>query len=275
MMPGDIPDGVRLKTAAGWNQTAEDWRRFLDVSPDGCFAAEYNGSVVGTVTTISYGSEVSWIGMMLVDPAYRRRGIARRLMQRGLEWLGECETIKLDATPAGKKVYDTLGFRDEYGLSRMITGSVRIPTALSRGISSITRDDFSEIAVLDGVVFGADRMAILESLTRDNPGTALKYTCNGVIRGYCMGRPGTNFYQIGPIVAETAADAVNVTGAALQHLAGRPVVIDVPAAQQRFMQWLVHSGFTVERTFIRMYYGANNHPGCPEKVFAICGPELG
>lgn len=29
MKAGDIPDAMRLKDAAGWNQTALDWERFL------------------------------------------------------------------------------------------------------------------------------------------------------------------------------------------------------------------------------------------------------
>jgi hypothetical protein len=47
----DLPLGLRLCGAAGWNQTEADWRRFLDLQPDGCFVAELDGTAVGTTTT--------------------------------------------------------------------------------------------------------------------------------------------------------------------------------------------------------------------------------
>src|ERR1700687_2743834 len=39
MTMADIPAGMRLKEIAGWNQTAADWKRFLEASPEGCFVA--------------------------------------------------------------------------------------------------------------------------------------------------------------------------------------------------------------------------------------------
>src|SRR5688500_8612226 len=76
----DIPSGLRLCRAAGWNQLASDWELFLECSPEGCHAAiDDSGEVVGTVTTIRYGRAFSWIAMVLVDPRRRREGIGTRL----------------------------------------------------------------------------------------------------------------------------------------------------------------------------------------------------
>ena len=83
----DIPAAMRLKEAAGWNQTEQDWLTVLDVAAGQCWVRELDGDVVGTVTAVSYGRELAWIGMMLVDPAYRRRGIARDLMKFALGYL--------------------------------------------------------------------------------------------------------------------------------------------------------------------------------------------
>ena len=47
----DVALGRRLCAAAGWNQTEADWRRFLDLQPDGCFVAEWEDRPVATVTT--------------------------------------------------------------------------------------------------------------------------------------------------------------------------------------------------------------------------------
>src|SRR2546426_12200613 len=81
----DIPAGMRLKEIAGWNQTPADWERFLSASPEGCFVTEVEGRVVGTATTINYEDRFAWIGMVLVDPDYRGRGIGTRLLEKRSE----------------------------------------------------------------------------------------------------------------------------------------------------------------------------------------------
>ncbi|HZN10525.1 MAG TPA: GNAT family N-acetyltransferase, partial [Blastocatellia bacterium] len=96
----DIEAAMRLKELAGWNQTEADWRRLLGLAPGGCFAAWADGRLVATTTTTAYGQELAWIGMVLVDPEYRRRGIATALMRAALDHLqgAGVATIKLDAT---------------------------------------------------------------------------------------------------------------------------------------------------------------------------------
>src|SRR5688572_11538652 len=111
-MPGDTDAMLRLCAAAGWNQTPADVRRLLTLGPGGCFAAWDAGRVVGTATTTPYGAELAWVGMVLVDPAYRRRGVATALMGAALDHLRRrgVTTVKLDATPAGRMLYERLGF---------------------------------------------------------------------------------------------------------------------------------------------------------------------
>src|SRR5438094_415209 len=94
----DIPLGMRLKQQAEWNQTEADWRRFLDLEPEGCFVAVLDGESVATVTTCVFGA-IGWIAMMLVDVRVRGRGIASALMRHALEYLDGrgVRTVRLDA----------------------------------------------------------------------------------------------------------------------------------------------------------------------------------
>ena len=84
---GHLPTALRLTEQSQWNQTERDWRRLLQPPPRGCFGAFLDGQLIGTVTTVVYSTELAWIGMMLVDPNYRRRGLGTRLMQKVLEHL--------------------------------------------------------------------------------------------------------------------------------------------------------------------------------------------
>lgn len=120
MTADDIDAGMRLKEIAGWNQTRSDWERFLRASPRGCFVAEVNGTVVGSVTTMGYQGRFAWIGMVLVDPAARGQGIGTALLHKAVTYLDEIRLpcVKLDATPLGKPLYEKLGFVSEYELAR-------------------------------------------------------------------------------------------------------------------------------------------------------------
>src|SRR6267154_1258626 len=120
MTKADIPGGMRLKELAGWNQTSADWMRFLEGDVEGSFVVELDGVIRGTAATIVYGGRFAWVGMVLVDPEYRGRGIGTRLLERCIEHLDSLRVpcIKLDATPQGKPVYDKLGFAPEYELER-------------------------------------------------------------------------------------------------------------------------------------------------------------
>ena len=66
LQESDIAAAMDLKRLAGWNQTETDWRTLLQLEPNGCFAAVLDDQLLGTTTTTSYGSQLAWIGMVLV-----------------------------------------------------------------------------------------------------------------------------------------------------------------------------------------------------------------
>jgi creatinine amidohydrolase len=272
MTTDDLADAMRLKSIAGWNQLEPDWRLFLR-DPERCFAAVHNGQVVGTTLGIDYAGVTSWIGMVLVDPDFRRMGIATQLMAAGVDSLAHCGCIKLDATPAGKTVYDNLGFVDEYTVRRM-TCRVLPRVATIGDAAPLTLADLDALVALDTDIFGADRRQVLAALLESYPGIAWKVERNGDLAAACLGRPGSNFHQVGPVLARTLADAQAVITPVLRALAGRPAVLDVPEMHADLLDWLQSLAFFEERHFIRQVRGANV-PGRPEHYYAITGPEFG
>ena len=161
MTGADIPAGLRLKEVAGWNQTAADWQRFLDRSPHGCFVAEMDGQVRGTVTTIPYERCFAWIGMVLVDPGYRGRGFGTALLERAIEYLDglNLSALKLDATPQGKPLYEKLGFRSEYEIGRWTLrrgGSESQKPVRTAVREPVTPELLERVCRWDREVFGAD-----------------------------------------------------------------------------------------------------------------------
>ena len=275
MTPDDIPAGLALCRSAGWNQLARDWELFLLMNPDGCLVGtDENDKVVGTVTAIRYEGHFSWIGMVLVDPARKRQGIGTQLLHEALKILHEEQTVKLDATPAGREVYLKLNFIDEYSLSRMYIKDVSSEKLSASGARAITESDFPSLLKSDTEVFGADRKAVLEWIWKSAPQFAYIIEENKEISAYCFGRNGHNYIHIGPVVAKNMDYAVQVVSAALQNCSGKSVIIDANH-DLNWQQWLSSIGFAEQRQFIRMYRGSNAWPGIPPKQFAILGPEFG
>src|SRR5205085_3494975 len=142
------------------NQTLADWRRLLVLAPGGCFIAEWRGLAVGTATTISYGEQSAWIGMLLVHPDFRGRGIGRALLQRCLDYLHShgVGCIQLDATAQGQPIYERAGFQKEWSLTRWEISRFATPvTASPAQIRAYQPSDATRIDALDREAFGAPR----------------------------------------------------------------------------------------------------------------------
>lgn len=276
MAPDDIPAGLSLCRSAGWNQLERDWELFLHLNPEGNrVGLDAAGNVVGTVATIRYQDHFTWIGMVLVNLEWQRQGIGTQLLTEAFQILKHDETIKLDATPAGREVYLKLNFIDEYRISRMLIGAHstnNLPSSIARPIRA---SDFRSIMKLDREVFGADRELVLKWFFEGAPQFAFVVEEQGEIRGFCFGRPGFNFNQIGPVIGWDANTAMHLLSAALKNCEGKPTVIDILDHTPAWARFVSQLGFAELRPLIRMYRGSNAYPGFPEKQFAILGPEFG
>ena len=103
----DIAAAHVLSLAMGWPHRADDWRFMLDTGSG--FVAEDNGSVIGTALWWKFGEGCGTLGLVIVSAQEQQRGIGRKLMELLLEALGNRVTF-LYATPAGKPLYEKLGF---------------------------------------------------------------------------------------------------------------------------------------------------------------------
>ncbi|MDN3686480.1 GNAT family N-acetyltransferase [Cyclobacterium jeungdonense] len=277
MLPDDLDVAMALKKTEGWNQTREDWQLFLKQQPQFCLVAVIENKPVGTVTAIAYQNRLAWIGMMLVDRKYRRKGISKMLMREILHRLEGISTIKLDATPEGQFVYQQLGFKKEYSLWRFVRKAIHSLQESDRdaGVSRVSISDLPELEKLDAPVFGASREKVLGHLLLTFSEGALMLKEAGELKGYILSRKGSNYTQLGPLVAKDEAIARRLINQALTHFNDQALVLDVAANRQELIPWLENQGFEQRRELIRMYFQTNRYPGIPEKYYLIAGPELG
>jgi len=277
MLETDLEAAMGLKNAEGWNQTELDWLLFLRHNPELCLVACSEELVIGTVTAINYNNEVAWIGMMLVSRDFRNQGVGKMLLKTVIECLAGCQSIKLDATPTGKPVYRKLGFVEELELHRMTIQKLPpIDDGLISGeIRLIADSDIPEIARLDQLAFGSDRTRLIQRVLKNLPGQSWMSVQDGRVSGFLLGRVGTRFNHIGPLVAASMDSAKALLGQVSKDLSGKPVVMDVPEAKADWLAWLSEWGFSHQRSLSRMYLNKNLPSKKGDSLFAIMGPELG
>jgi GNAT superfamily N-acetyltransferase len=280
---GDLDGAFGLSAAAGWNQRLADWRMLLQLAPAGSFAAVAGDRIIGTAIGIDYGT-FGWIAMMLVDPAWRGRGLGARLLEEAMGAVPPQIPIRLDATPLGRPLYQRYGFADETQLTRFVAEPSRPAVDLASGatppqVRGLTPSDLPAVIKRDDRLFGAHRRLVLEwSLEGARRYAQVIDTDAGP--QYCFGRSGRLFDQIGPVVAADDNSAQALVSGALPAAEGRSVVVDAFDRHTGFTDWLRNHGFSASRPLFRMRrsarHGAGSHK--PHGAFAeraILGPEFG
>ena len=274
----DLPFADSLRALAGWNQTLGDWERFLVTEPTGCFLAEWNGTPAGTATTTVYGLELAWIGMVLVHPEFRRRGIGQALLRHCIEFLRKrgVRCIKLDATPLGRTVYEGLGFRDEWTLKRWARPAGLPPgTQWDARLRPWRAGDEQFLGPLDASAFGISRHGLLSALASQSSSAAVLEAEAGRPAGFGMLRPGSRASYLGPVVATSADGGIRMIESLVASIESRAVFWDVPDENTAAVAWAEQHGFAVQRPLTRMFLGENVAPGDPRQQFALAGPEVG
>lgn len=278
----DLDDALRLSTVVGWNQRLDDWRMLLRLAPAGAFAALLDSHIVGTAIGIDYGA-FAWIAMMLVDPAYRGRGVGRRLLEAAMDAVPSNLPIRLDATPMGRTLYQRYGFEDEAALSRHVIVHSSVPPgrSVTVAVEPLRDADLAGVIEQDRETFGGSRGALLDWAFHG--ATQYAYTVrrdNGVLH-YCFGRQGRLFDQIGPVVSGDEDIAHALVSAALGAAGGRRVAVDAFDSRSAFAAALRSDGFVVERPLVRMCRRTDSSGACRTASgsgklceFAILGPEF-
>jgi ribosomal protein S18 acetylase RimI-like enzyme len=269
MTPADLDFAMTVKQAAGWNQTEADWRAHLDLDPAGCFVAELAGEPVGTAVLTSYGTDFGWIGMVLVHPAFRRRGAAAALLDATRAYARErgLARVRLDATPDGRRVYLTQGFVDEYALTRY-RGRATVPPGAAAPLGSV-----AELVEWDAARFGTDRGGVLRELV-GRPGSRTFTVHKGGLAGYVVTRRGAAATQLGPWLADDRDTAAVLLHTALAGVDGE-VIVDVPLVNRVANDLVTAAGLVVERGYTRMGLPAGLVAEDNAVVHATAGADRG
>ena len=269
----DVALGMRLREQAGWNQTRADWQRFLSLSPDGCFVAEWSGQPVATLTTCVF-QRVGWIAMVLVEKSQRGQGIGSALLRRAMDYFRDrsVATVRLDATELGQPIYERMGFAPQFTVLRY-AGRV-LPVQSPANLDSIRSLDHEEIFQLDCEAVGYDRRSILTRFWQQHPDWAFATRIGGSLRGYILARAGSEATFLGPSIARDTESGQILLRGMLSKFAGESVYVDSPEQSRAAQEVLRQVGLAPSRKLIRMCFGEPVREQC-ELLWASSGPEKG
>nr|WP_255647989.1 GNAT family N-acetyltransferase [Ensifer sp. IC4062] len=241
-----------LSVSVGWPLRSEDLQ-FLRECGHGYVARDDIGRLTGSAMWFPHGDDFATIGMVITSPRLQTNGTARWLMDHVLS---DCRgrNLRLNATRAARRLYHSLGFqplRTIYqcqGIVRLSTESSS-PEAQS-AVRRLEGEDFAAVAELDARAFGISRAALIGKLFAQAKGYGLFR--DGRLSAFALCRPFGRGHVIGPVVADSDADAIAVSR---QHVAAHEnqfLRLDTPVETGPFATFLLQSGLTVFDTVLAM-----------------------
>lgn len=276
MQEDEVAGLVGWAADEGWNPGLHDARVFWQTDPEGFIAAELDGELIGGGSIVSYHREFGFMGLFIVRPEFRGRGLGTQLWHARVRLLQSRlragAAIGMDGVFAMQDWYGEGGFTFAHRSIRYQgTGAavVRAP-----GLEEASEVPFERIAEYDRRCFPTWRERFLRSWLEQPDSLALVATEGEAVRGYGVIRGCAVGGKIGPLFADDADIAESLYTALGAHLPGQPVFLDVPEINAFAMGLARRHGLEEVFGTARMYLGPR--PKLAEhRVYGLTTLELG
>ena len=143
--------------AEGWNPGLGDAAVFWPADPHGFFVALDQETPVAAISVVNHTNSFAFLGLYIVLPAYRGRGIGYGLWQHAIAHAGD-RTIGLDGVPDQQSNYEASGFCHA-GATTRFAGPVSPKAA--PGIEVAKASDISRLITREAQASGIEKTRYL------------------------------------------------------------------------------------------------------------------
>lgn len=260
----------------GWNPGPHDADVFWHTDPDGFYGFFDQGELVAGGAIISYEGAFGFMGFFIVKPAYRSRGIGRKLwyLRRDalLKRLESGAAIGMDGVVAMQPFYNRGGFQTAFRDLRF--EGMGKPYPFDNFVSPIRESDIKDVLAYDRQCFGFDRHRFMTRWLKMPETSPFKYLKNNILKGFAVLRQVRRGYKIGPLFADTPEIADALFKACASAAGKSPFYLDIPIVNTAAKNLVDQYHMTYVFECARMYYGMP--PVLPtDKIFGITTFELG
>ncbi|MGW6417064.1 GNAT family N-acetyltransferase [Streptomyces sp. NPDC055055] len=276
--PATLPDWDLVRAWAaeeGWNPGLADARAFFAQDPGGFFLGRVDGEPVSAISVVNYDETYAFLGFYLVRPEFRGLGHGLATWRAALAHAGE-RSVGLDGVPAQQDNYRRSGFAPAYRTARYV-GAVADPGTQVTGVVAASRVDPAALTAYDGACHHAGRPRFLSAWLATPGHRALVRVVDGRLTGYGVVRPAEDEARVGPLFADTPADAaalLDALAAAARDFGSERIAVDMPEANPAAARIALERGLEPTFETARMYTGPVR-PVAPERVFGVTTLELG
>ncbi|EEM48556.1 GNAT family N-acetyltransferase [Bacillus cereus] len=239
-----IGDIVALSSYIGWDYNREEVETIFN---SGIVYGVWNErkELIASAAIILYGEALASIGMVIVHPDYKGRGIGKRITNSCMNSVSAQTPFMLIATDEGRPLYEKLGFRAVSYVSKYICNSYNTKDHCIENegyMMNYEECDLEKIIKIDRDAFGTSRNDFLKQrIMQSEQCVVVKDTKENVV-GYGISIQTPENKIIGPVVAKNNAMAMRIVHNLARGHNGR-LRMDVPEGKNDFMKELEIAGF--------------------------------
>ena len=258
-----------------WNPGRGDLGVARASDPEAFVAIRQGDALVGGGSILSYGGKFGFMGLFILRPDVRGRGLGGQFWRWRLDQLKA--RLDADAVIGMDGVFQMTPFYERGGFVAAYRHLRMQGDAHGRADPDVVSDRerlIEDILAFDAGRFPASREKFLRSWL-DRPGVRIAGLYRGdKFVGYGVARPARAGFKIGPLFAADVVTADRLLGDLMSRIAGEQVQIDVPETNLTALALANKYGLEEVFNCVRMYHGAPPKMFI-EDVYAVTSLEFG
>ncbi len=270
----DLPLLQELTVGVFWPHRDRDLELLVQLG-QGYLALDEIGRPLSSAMKFESGSDFAMLGMMITAPRLQTLGTGRWLLQQIMEACGSRD-LRLSATRAGYRLYETAGFRpvatirQHQGMAR----EIYLPTANpDTEVRAFEDADWPQLLELDSAAYGVDRQTVIRTLGAKSDCVVAQK--DGRIVGYAMIRNFGRGQVIGPVVADCDDLAMQLIAPLIQKRTGAFLRMDTPVVDGELTAFLSAAGLGLFDTVTEMYKGEQRRATSGAVLYGLAAHSLG